>query len=123
MKVKVVSISGFGGGYEATCQKMVRNGLKHVADNPKINPKYHGYTNVYGLCIGDNDDAKALSDAVCGGFSEREGPTGAMHQASITHLFYIMKHGYEGWLKKGRETDRIIEIECEDAEQLVSWET
>jgi len=85
-------ISGFGGGYEATCRAMVVAGLEWWDANPDATPKFLGCKNIYGVISEDNDDAKALSKAVVEGSSDD--CTGAMHQATITHIFRIRKVGW-----------------------------
>lgn len=112
--MKTVDISGFGGGYEAGCQKMLLNGLKYLKEHPifdfevyKTNPQ------VFGLCIGEGESSEALDKAINDGVE----PSGAMHHAVISHLAYIHKHGYEGWLEKARKNGRTL-YEKEDEEGL-----
>jgi hypothetical protein len=51
-------ISGFGGGYEQQCRAMVLAGLDWLDAHPDADPKFHGYSGVYGIATEDNDDAK-----------------------------------------------------------------
>lgn len=46
----------------------------------------------------DNQDAKDLSDAVVKGSGGD--CTGAMHQAVISHIFFIRKNGVEKYLQE-----------------------
>ena len=96
-------ISGFGGGYERTCRKMVSTGCKWLADHPAADPKFRGLKNVYGILVDDNDDARALSKAVT---DAAEGDcTGAMHQAAISHALFAHKNGWAAYQVKMRERD------------------
>ena len=94
-------LSGFGGGYEEACRKMVVTGLEWLDAHPKADPQFHGYENIYGVIIEENDDAKQLSKAVVdatGGDC-----TGAMHQCTISHILWIHKNGWETYCAKRRE--------------------
>lgn len=86
----MAEVSGFGGGYERACRQMISQGCAWWAVHPEADPKFHGYKGVYGICAEDNDDAKALSEAICAGDI---GPSGAMHQAAVTHVFHWRKLG------------------------------
>ena len=112
-RFKTINISGFPAGYEAACQKMLRNGLRWLALHPDFDfTTYHEYKGVYGLIVGDNDLAKDLDKAVIGDLDA----TGAMHHAVIRHLGYIHKHGYDSWIQEIQQRDsaRVYEID-EDA--------
>jgi len=96
-------ISGFGGGYEQACRDMVLAGLKWLEENPDADPKFQGYKNVFGLILDDNDDAKALTKVMLAAC--KEGATGAMHHASVSHVMFISKNGWEEYCKKMRERE------------------
>ncbi len=89
-------ISGFGGGYEAECRKMLKNGLKWLDANPEANPQISGYKNIYGIINEDNDDAKALSKAIT---ADSEDCTGAMHQAVISRCLWIKANGWDKYVE------------------------
>lgn len=91
-------ISGFGGGYEKTCRLMLVAGLKWLEEHPNTDPKFHGWKNVYGIVREDNDDAKALSEAVVSGAPDRD-CTGAMHQAVIGATLWIKENDLEKYLE------------------------
>jgi hypothetical protein len=102
-------ISGFGGGYEDCCRAMLAAGLKWLDEHPTADPRFHGYKNVYGLCMEDNEDAKSLSRAICDCEPAREeGATGAMHQAVVSHVMFIKAKGWESYVEqmRARERDR-----------------
>lgn len=123
--MKSINISGMGGGYEAACQKMLFQGLRYLKDKPNFDwTGYATYRGVYGLCTAENADAKGLDEAICEGVD----PSGAMHQAVISHLAYIHQHGHEAWLeqakKQGREVIEVDEAQV-DREVLIAqieWE-
>lgn len=89
-------ISGFGGGYEIACREMVLAGLRWLDEHPDADPKFHGYKGIYGIINEDNDDAKALSDAVT---FACDGCSGAMHQAACTHVMWIKAHGWDKYVE------------------------
>lgn len=98
-------ISGFGGGYERTCRAMVSAGCKWLTENPAVDPQFRGWKGVYGIIAEDNEDAKGLSKAVldaAGGDC-----TGAMHQASISHVLAWKRLGswsaYQSEMRRPRE--------------------
>jgi hypothetical protein len=91
-------ISGFGGGYEETCRKMLKAGMEWLDANPKAEPQFHGYKGIYGIIEEDNADAKALSDAVVAGSGGD--CTGAMHQAVIGACLYIRKNGWDSYVRE-----------------------
>jgi hypothetical protein len=91
-------ISGFGGAYERCCREMVRAGLKWFDEHPDAKPQFKGYRGVVGLLMDDNDDAKALSKAVCEPAEANGGATGAMHQAAVGHVLLIRKQGWAAYV-------------------------
>ena len=91
-------ISGFGGGYEKTCRKMVLAGVEWLEKNPTANPQFHGFNGIYGVIIGDNQDAKNLTAAVLKGGGDDI--TGAMHQAAISHIFAVKRHGWPEYCRQ-----------------------
>ena len=105
--MKTVSISGFGGGYEATCQKMLRNGMRFLVDKPVFDwGAYQSFQNVTGLCIAEGDEAKALDKAVCAGLE----PTSAMHHIVISHLAFIHQNSYDAWIAEGEKRGKVYEM-------------
>ena len=96
-------ISGFGGGYEQTCRNMVVAGLQWFDENPEADPKYKVFKDVYGICIDDNDDAKALDKVLLE--AAKNDCTGAMHQACVGHIFYVRKNGWEKYCEEMRKKD------------------
>lgn len=97
-------ISGFGGGYEATCRAMVLGGLAWFDEHPDAAPQFHGYKNVTGICIEDNEDAKALSEAIVSAAPDRD-CTGAMHQAAVSHVMFIRNNGWAEYARQLRERE------------------
>ena len=106
-----MDISGMGGNYEATCQKMLAIGLKWIKDKPTSIWNRSGPTHakskdgktiieVYGL-FQSNKQLKPLENIW---HKEIKDYTGAMHEAVMRHLTYIHKNGYDTWLKDARNT-------------------
>lgn len=97
------TISGFGGGHEDACQRMLWRGVAYLAEvQPPLAiwDTVHGYTGVYGLLHTEGDGIKALEAAMLAG---EDDVTGAMHQAVMGHLFQIHTHGVDWWLDYFRE--------------------
>lgn len=91
-------VSGFGGGYEATCRAMVAAGVEWSDAHPEASPQFQGFQGVYGVLMEDNDDAKSLSEAVVAAANGE--CTGAMHQATIGHVLFIRKNGWEKYVEE-----------------------
>lgn len=104
---ETVDISGMGGSYEWGCQTMLRAGIKFLKEHPDFHFDYQGFKNVYGIVWTDTPWGKKL-DKVLLGATAPDSPTGAMHQAVISHLMYIHKHGYEKWLEHFPKERRYI---------------
>ncbi len=88
-------ISGFGGDYEKACRVMLDSGLQWFDEHPDADPKFQGNDAVYGLIIEDNDDAKALSDAVT---KHIDGCSGAMHHAVVGACLWIRKNSWDAYV-------------------------
>ena len=120
MKIKTFDLTGFGGGYESTCQRMVWNGVRFlVANKMELAPVYKEYQNVYGLAISEGQDAEDLDKAIMAGI---KGATGAMHQCAVGHIRHIAKNGYAKWfemMKEAREKDGDKETEFEYDKEFV----
>jgi hypothetical protein len=95
--MKTVDMSGFGGSYEFTMQKMLENGERFLAANPGAVGKWKAWENVTGIMLSEDDDAKRLETAVMDGINDA---TGAMHQAVIMHLIFIARNGRDKWLSE-----------------------
>ena len=100
----MAEISGFGGGYEDTCRRMVVAGLEWLGAHPDADPQFHGYKNVYGLCMEDNEDAKALTKAMTA--PPNNDCTGAMHQATVSHALWIHRHSWQEYVDYMRSHTR-----------------
>lgn len=83
-------ISGFGG------RAMVVAGLEWIDANPNSVPRFTSYQNIYGVIGEDNEDAKKLSEAVVA--ASGGDCTGAMHQAVIGHVMWIVRNGWEKYV-------------------------
>ena len=95
---KMGEISGMGGSYEQGCRAMVIAGLEYWDKHTELDPRFKGWEGVYGILNEDNADAKALTEAA---LHPVEGDcTGAMHQASISTILYIKKHGWDKYVQE-----------------------
>lgn len=98
IKVMKEEISGMGGDYEDCCRNMLIAGLKWLEQNPKANPKFHGFKNVYGIIYEDNEDAKALSKVVIE--SGGNDCSCAIYHAVIETILWIKKNGLDKYLEE-----------------------
>jgi len=91
-------ISGFGGSYEQTCRNMVIAGMEWWDNNPSASVEWKEYKNIYGMTFNESDDCKSLQDAM----SEASGNdcTGAMMQATLSHVLYAHKNGWIDYQSK-----------------------
>jgi len=108
-----IDISGMGGSYEDGCQLMLLRGLKYLKEHPDFDfSVYKSFRNVYGICEGEGDRAKELDEVICKGVE----PSGAMHQAVISHLAYIHKNGHDAWIAEAtkRDSSRVCEMPSEE---------
>lgn len=87
-------LSGFGGGYEEMCRLMALTGMWWLDEHPDADPKFHGYKNITGIILEDNDDAKALSEAILAACRDC---SGAMHQAAVSHALAYKRLGWDGY--------------------------
>jgi hypothetical protein len=97
-------ISGFGGGYEQCCRDMLAAGVAWLDANKDAVPEFHGFKNVYGVVMEDNEAAKALTKAVID--AAKGEATGAMHHAAISHLMVIRSKGWEYYVDELRKRER-----------------
>ena len=95
MIIKTFDITGFGGSYEATCQRMLWNAVRFVlSDHKEIKSKQS--PQIYGIAINEGEDGKEFDKAMMEGI---EDATGAMHHCATDHALYIKEHGYKSWFK------------------------
>lgn len=118
--MKTIDISGYGGGYEATCQAMLFAGIDWLKKHPDFTFDGYGfYEGIFGYVkVPNTPEAKEL-EAVLNDAVNSEG-TGAMHQAVIEHLIDVKDLGYEGWLERYEKGGReIIEVTAEGIEREI----
>ncbi len=93
----VVNISGFGGGYERTCHRMIYRWLKATKD--------YTFDEVFPEGKLDEKISDLFDERI-----KRWDVTGAMYGASLQHYAFIKKQGYEAWLKMGEERNQLTEV-------------
>ncbi len=102
-------ISGFSNEYEAACRSMLIKTLDFWDEQlGTFDPQYHSYENITGVMVDDNDDAKMLDKAMMdaeivfgNGECERcrDGASGAMHQAVVSHALFVRANGWEKYVE------------------------
>lgn len=110
---QTIDISGMGGGYEDQCQRMLWRGVAHLAEAkppPKMWKQATTYQGIYGIMMTEGDALKALEAAI---IQPGDDATGAMHQAVMSHLAYIHRHGVEQWLQDAQK---------QGGRKVISWE-
>jgi hypothetical protein len=105
-------ISGFGRGYEEYeegCRFMVSKGLEFLDEARKQyptdgDPKYITFHNVYGIAKDANKIAEELDKfllwKIQDYFGPRHSPTGAMHQAVVGHILWILAHSWKEYVQE-----------------------
>jgi len=93
---KCREISGFGGGYEKGCRKMVIAGMKWFEANPDAKPIFKCFKDVYGIILDENDDARNLMNAM--NKAVDDGCSGAMMQATVSHVRYAHQFGWDNYI-------------------------
>jgi len=101
---KCREISGFGGGYEEACRKMVITGMEWLDENKEANPTFQQFENVYGLTANENDDMLAMQNAMNAAIDNDA--SGAMMQASTNHVLFAHKNGWEKYISEMEKTDK-----------------
>lgn len=101
--VKTWDISGMGGHYEETCQKLFWTGVKYLQEihDPKTFFKgMNSFKNIVGILITPErmkELEEQMSKAVDGDW------TGAQHETVIGHLRFIAENGYQKWFAELEE--------------------
>ena len=90
-------ISGFGGAYEQACRDMVYSGLAYLDSKPNATLEGHTYAHITGIFEADSKEAKELEDAVVAAVPDC---SGAMHQAAMSHCFFIAKQGWKKYVEE-----------------------
>jgi hypothetical protein len=96
-------ISGFGGGYEDACRKMVVAGMEWLESHKDANPNFDQFKNVYGLTTNENDDMVAMQKAMNTAIGNEA--SGAMMQASTNHVLFAHKNGWGKYIEKMEEVE------------------
>jgi hypothetical protein len=100
---KCSEISGFGGGYEQACRKMVVAGMEWIDEHPGANLKVGSFKGVFGPTSAETEDTKLLEEAILK--AVENGCTGAMLHAAYKHIFYAKHHGWEAYIREMEKRD------------------
>lgn len=95
----MMEISGFGGGYEDACQRMLRAGLEWLDAHPDAALEFQQLEGVVGLIQEKSPDAKVLSEAILAAEPEC---SSAMHHVVIRACIYIRGNGWEKYVDAKR---------------------
>lgn len=108
--MKTWDISGMGGGYELTCQMILKNGLKFIEANPGLKYDFKTFQGVHGIISPENTNAKRLEEAMMNGI---EDATGAMVHSIISILLFVNEKGWDKALSiiERDQPDRIYEFD------------
>ena len=103
-------ISGFGGGYEEACRKLVIAGLEWFDQNPNKKPVFKGLKGVFGHLLEDNQDAIDMSNYIVK--KAADDLTGAMMHAAHEHIRFVRQNGWDKYVEEmeKRYDEKGIEI-------------
>ncbi len=101
-------LSGFGGGYEECCRRMVVKGVEWLGKNKDAKLSVKSFKNVVGITETASKDAKALEKAFTKG---EDDITGAMIQMTWEHLFFIKRKGWDEFTKQLKDAKVREELE------------
>lgn len=94
-------ISGFGGGYEETCQKMLEAGVIWLSQHPNADLRGHEFAGITGIFTPESDDAKEMEKAAMEACNND--CSGAMHHTVMSRLFYIAANGWTKYCEELRK--------------------
>jgi hypothetical protein len=95
---KMDEISGFGGGYEEACRKMVIAGLEWCDENQDADLGYKEFENVYGLTTDESEDTKKMQGVMLSAVDND--CTVAMMQATMSHVMFVRKNGWDKYVEE-----------------------
>lgn len=95
-------ISGFGGGYEETCRKMVKAGVEWLRAHPGADLRATHTPGVFPDLWGGTPDFKAFQDAMVEGGGDGD-CTGAQVCAATHHALLIHRKGWDEYAEMGRK--------------------
>ncbi len=94
-------ISGFGGGYEQACRKMIIAGLEWCDKHPNADLKYKEFKNVTGLTFDESPDMLLMQEAMVA--IVNNDCTGAMMQAVMNHIMFIRTNGWNKYVEEMKQ--------------------
>jgi hypothetical protein len=94
-------ISGVGGVYEETCQRMLETGVEWMLERPGFEFLASGYQDAIGLVYADNQDTQELMDTIISAVN-REANGAQVHDV-MQRLGYIRHHGWNDYAEVCRK--------------------
>lgn len=105
MKIRTIDISGMGGGYENSCQLMLKAALEFDGSKDITRKDFSDFG------FASTDKAKEMQGAMLDVVNND--CTGAMMGTVLAHFFFIQENGREKWL---------AEIDRENPGRIYEWD-
>lgn len=100
---RTIGIGGFSEDYEDACQRMLWRGVSWLSEAQPPFEMWEDYSK------DGNEHLTALEGAVLPPDSyDEKNASGSQHDAVMSHLAYIHKHGVDGWLEEAARRDRKV---------------
>ena len=94
-------ISGFGGGYEEACRKMVIAGVEWWDAHAEADVRWKESPNITGIQFNESDDCKAMQKHMNEAIDNEA--SGAMMQACCNHVLAARRLGWEKYMEEMHE--------------------
>lgn len=94
---RMEEISGFGGGFEDVCRKMVVAGLEWVDAHPGAKIEFSEINGVTGLTTDETPDCKEMQTAM--NQAADNDASGAMIHVCSKHVLFVLSKGWEQYVK------------------------
>lgn len=91
-------LSGFGGGYEESCRKMVVAGMEWIDAHPNCDLSYKEFEGIYGMTTDESDDMKEMQTQM--NIVINNAASGAMMQCCSGHIMFAHKNGWDKYMEE-----------------------
>lgn len=98
-------ISGFGGGYEKTCQDMLEAGVEWMLEHPEFEFSAEGYQGAVGLVYANNEETQELMHVIVNASKNKDGAPeadGAQIHGIMQRLGFIANNGWHAYVAQCR---------------------